>query len=581
MKQTIKSVNHSFSLEFKMKQFKFIRRIIVASMLLCFTTNGFSQGKIKPTDYPIIFSKVDSLLRDFNKYSTFKDLESDNQNEISAQYAEKFKTLFTPDATIADELCVKYFDSDKNLSSYLHYENRSIDDYILKRKNTFSEGLDDIKVVNTDISYREIALGHVTVIMERYSKATLPISYITISSRPIFTIDLQFSNNFSELKITSIRMVSEDDSKKVRGYKHSKNDEDLDFISDNDEDKRYPGLKEASGHPNAEEVSYLRTTGISFDANFNIDLALSYGMNIPSIAINDFNNSALFANYDRASEDWSSTNKFSGSQMKVQSVLSAGITGTYYFGVLAKVGLTSGINWSQINAEISNKNPMNISYRAEDPNGTSYRRIISSKGITENYTASYLSVPLMGKYKFNLRKISNKLSFELGAGVNMNLNMTAMSSDPSGTFTYEAVYTAQQETGKFPTYEYLNQEQIDASNNVYLWNIENGREDINYVAQREGLDLGVDKSLKLTDSKTVFKGGIGAIVSPTLYYKIGNKMFAALGFTYTTNTFSFDKASEYKITDKVGEYHSLLQSVPKFSMPVLSFNFSIRYAFIK
>jgi hypothetical protein len=127
----------------------------------------------------------------------------------------------------------------------------------------------------------------------------------------------------------------------------------------------------------------------------------------------------------------------------------------------------------------------------------------------------------------------------------------------------------------------LNQEQIDASNNVYLWNIEDGREDVNYVAQREGLDLGVDKTLKMTDKKTVFKGGIGAIVSPTLYYKIGNKMFAALGFTYATNTFSFDKAAEYRITDKVGEYHSLLQSVPKFSMPVLSFNFSIRYAFIK
>jgi hypothetical protein len=267
--------------------------------------------------------------------------------------------------------------------------------------------------------------------------------------------------------------------------------------------------------------------------------------------------------------------------MNVKSILSAGISGTYYFGVLAKVGLTSGINWSQINAEIANNNDMHISYRAEDPTGTSYRRIISSKGITENYTASYFSVPLMGKYKFNLRKISNKLSFEIGAGVNMNLNMTAMSSNPSGTFTYEAIYTAQQETGEFPTYTYLSQEEIDANTNVYQWNIENGREDINYVAQNEGLDLGVDKSLKLTENKTVFQGGLGAIVSPTLYYKIGNKMFAALGFTYTTNTFSFDKASAYSITDKVGEYNSLLQSVPKFSMPVLSFNFSIRYAFIK
>ncbi len=580
MKQDLKSVNYSFSFELKMKQFKFIRHFIGVTMLLCFTSHGFSQGKIKPSDYPVIFAKVDSLLKDFNEYSTFKDLEN-NPNEISSKYAEKFKALFTTDATIADELCLKYFDSDKNLSSYLQYENRSVDDYILKRKNTFSQGLDDIKVVNTDISYREIALGHVTVIMERYSKATLPTSNITISSRPILTLDLQFSKNFSELKITSIRMVNDGDSKKVRGYKHSKNDEDLDFKSEDDEDKRYPGLKETSGHPNAEEVSYLRSTGISFDANFNIDLSLSYGMNIPSIAIKDFNNSGLFANYERASEDWSSSNKFSESKMNVKSILSAGISGTYYFGVLAKVGLTSGINWSQINAEIANNNDMHISYRAEDPTGTSYRRIISSKGITENYTASYFSVPLMGKYKFNLRKISNKLSFEIGAGVNMNLNMTAMSSNPSGTFTYEAIYTAQQETGEFPTYTYLSQEEIDANTNVYQWNIENGREDINYVAQNEGLDLGVDKSLKLTENKTVFKGGLGAIVSPTLYYKIGNKMFAALGFTYTTNTFSFDKASAYSITDKVGEYHSLLQSVPKFSMPVLSFNFSIRYAFIK
>ena len=581
MKQDLKSVNYSFSFVLKMKQFKFIRHFIGATMLLCFATPGFSQGKIKPSDYPVIFAKVDSLLKDFNEYSTFKDLQSDNQNEISANYAEKFKALFTNDATIADELCVKHFDSDKNLSSYLDYENRSVDDYILKRKNEFREGLDDIKVLNTDISYREIALGHVTVIMERYSKATLPTSNITISSRPILTLDLQFSKNFSELKITSIRMVNDGESKKVRGYKHSKNDEDLDFKSEDDEDKRYPGLKETSGHPNAEEVSYLRSTGISFDANFNIDLSLSYGMNIPSVAIKDFNNSALLANYERASEDWSSSNKFSEPKMKVRSILSAGISGTYYFGVLAKVGLTSGINWSQINAEIANNNDMYISFRAEDPTGSSYRRIISSKGITENYTASYLSVPLMGKYKFNLRKISNKLSFEIGAGVNMNLNMTAMSSNPSGTFTYEAVYTAQQVSGKFPIYTYLSQEEIDANTNVYQWNIENGREDINYVAQNEGLDLGVDKSLKLTENKTVFQGGLGAIVSPTLYYKIGNKMFAALGFTYTTNTFSFDKASAYSITDKVGEYHSLLQSVPKFSMPVLSFNFSIRYAFIK
>ena len=580
MKQDVKSVNYSFSFQLKMKQLKFIPHSIVASLLLCFATNGYSQGKIMPSDYHVIFAKVDSLLKNFNDYSEFKDLE-DNPNEISTKYAEKFKALFTPDATIADELCMKYFDNDNNLSSYLTYENRSVDDYILKRKNEFSKGIDDIKVINTDISYREIALGHVTVIMERYSKATLPISNITISSRPIITVDLQFSNNFSELKITSIRMVNEDESKKVRGYKHSKNDEDLDFKSADDEDKLYPGLKESSGHPNADEVSYLRTTGISFDANFNIDLSFGYGMNIPTIAVNDFSNSSLFANYNRASEDWSSTNKFSESKMKVKSILSAGISGTYFFGVLAKVGLTSGINWSQINSEISNKNDIHISYRAEDPMGNSYRRIISSKGITEDYTATYLSIPLMAKYKLNLRKISNKLSFEIGAGVNMNLDMTAISSDPSGTFNYEAVYTAQQVPGKFPTYTYLSQAEIDANSNVYEWNIENGREDINYVAQREGLDLGVDKSLKLTENKTVFKGAIGAIVSPTLYYKIGNKMFAALGLTYTTNTFSSDKASEYRITDKVGEYNSLLQSIPKFSMPVLSFNFSIRYAFIK
>jgi len=521
-----------------------------------------AQGKINPKDYPAIYAKVDSLINNFNRYSTLTDpLEPDH---ISEQYVDKFKELFKPEATIDDELGVSWYDGDKNLKTYLNFVKRDVNSYVLKRKEFFDKGLDEIKVLNTDIAYNNLGAGEVIVIMERTSRATISKSGITVASTPILQIDLVFSNKFKTLQISSVRMVVENDAKTIRKYKHSSNDDDYDFNADYDEDSKYPSLSSSDGRPTPEEIRQLKEMGFTFDAKFNLDLTGHYGIITPEIV--DFVPQAMIANYDLASAHSSLITPLAPSI--TMSSVGANLFATYFFGIKARYGITAGVRWDRFSGTISSP-AMKVGYKSVDQFGSAYLRILSSTDLSEDFSGNSFSIPVMGRWKVRMGK---RLNFELAAGANFNLLFTAKSNLTAGTFNYEARYVYQDGgTTVFPTPDNTS------SKNQVIW--EEGTVNFDELRNNQNYDLALNFKPDNVTGDADFKGNIAIIAAPQFVYKIGSQYFGLLGVSYATNVFSFADAGNYRVSDTVGEYFTMLRSLPKISAPVLSINIGIRYAF--
>jgi len=510
---------------------KYLTQLLFSGLLvLIYQFNANAQGKIEPNDFPRIFAKVDSVISDYNKYSSLTDpLDG---GHISDEYAYQFKNLFVENATIDDELCISWFDGDRNLSSYLNYVNRNVETYIQKRKDNFDGGTDDNKVLNTDISYNSLSAGEVIVIMEKKTSATISKSGITISTIPLIQLDLIFSDNYKTLKIGSIRIISTNDSKQIAGYKHSENDKDMDFLSGYDEDERYPGISGTDGRPSSSEIAYLKSIGYNFDSKFNLEITPNYGIVIPDIP--NFDSFSVLNNNYASATDWLDSNRAITPEITKISSIGANLMATYFFGIRSKFGVSTGLKFDYFTGTIATPE-FSVMFK-DTTKAYDYRRIINSVGeISEDFTATSFSIPLLAKVKF---KFNNKLSMEIGAGGIFNFLFNSKTKNLNGNFIYEAVRTRQSGGNNITgvpnqtdtiNYKYFNQNDIDAAsstnNQIYVENatINYNGGNFNNKDFKDVLDLSLSKNPNDINRETKFTGGFGVLVNAQLYYKLSDK----------------------------------------------------------
>jgi hypothetical protein len=553
-----------------------------------------AQYKLEQKDYPMVFGKVDSLIEAYVSASKFTP-DYSGDGKIGDREINTFKALFKEDAMLADELCVKWFDGNMNIYNYewIQGVNRSLNDYCQKRIENFKNGMDMVNITNANISYNNLRYGQVLVLLEKETSALFVEKDITITSKPILELDLQFNENFSIVRIAAIRFsalsdVSADNAAKsgrkfvpienaIPGLMFSE-DPDYDFYKGKNDFSPLPGLTASSnGVPSDKEKESLKRMGFTFESPLSFDVNGSAGVFLTNttLATNGFTG---YLDHER----WlgnkelnpTLTNNISfGGQFLVN----------YYFGDKRSWGISSGLQWMYFSGSITApefKVTFKDSLVSPIKNELiTYRRTVSSSNLEESYKATMLSIPVLAKYKFRL---SNRLTLDIGAGVNINLNFIGSSNIDNAFIDYEGVFSNvggkleyQPDSNAVGARFFEINSNAPAAQTNYFLN-EGG------FGQFFGANVNPDAASSNLNFK--LKANIALVFRPSLIYKVNSNFNLLFGLNYVNGALqagNLQESRDFTLSTKKGAYNSMMNSFENIAYQSIFVNLGIRYSIIK
>jgi len=581
----------------------FKRISLIAALTFC-SANLSAQGKIDADNYPKVFAKVDSLVRDYIKYSAFEPSEnSRGEMVVKEKNIQKFKSLFWPEAKIDDELLPTYFDqlekgAPQVMTDYewLSGKERTIEEYCNLRQKYFKGGISTSKVTNMTIAYDGIENGVVSLLIEKSISGQCSSPEVYISSTPVLEVELTFRNQFTELKISKITFAKEDyyfeksdlatlsarfipKVKPIRGYKVS-NDEDFDFVIDKEDvSSELPGLKYGKlGEPDADEKNTLRKLGFTIENPWSFDATFHYGF--PTFT------GALATDGLSGYDDFSRWSEFGLNQgLSVPEIKANAIGGDLMFNVFLgnkrTYGFASGLSYMNYSGELK-ADDFRVAYKNSilDPNGIehTYRAEVLVRNIIEKFTASSIGIPLF--LKFKKRLFGPKLLFDVGAGIVYNLPLTGSSDlgniqmDYGGSLRY---------SGTTWQYSEDSDEYIDA---LRFTGERLNTADFSKLIQSESgntifpFGYGVTPSNELSERNFKLRGGVSFVFRPAIYYRINSYFSAGLQVNYTQGrwtSYNPEQSASYQPTTEVGQYTTYFKSLDELKFRTIFASLSVRY----
>lgn len=521
--------------------------LFLLAITLTLVNQGWSQN-YKPEDYIRIFGKLDTLLLNYEKYSRLKEIGAD---VIEDAAVDKFKSLFTEDATIEDELLPQYFDfnGQATFENAWNFKKRTLQEYIDITRNQFPGGL-FVNITGTNISLNQIDKGYVYVVLKKKSAGEWSAGGgLRIESTVNVELYIEIQRNGMDVKIKESSIKTDESSpkfeKQIPNFKVY-GDDDRDFRAnkfDNCEDM--PSFASKDGCPTPVEEEYLRTyLDYTFDPRLNFDLSFFGGIVKPKFDFTD----SLIQNY-RNSQVFSASNKSIDPTVSM-SAYGAELSASYFFDRRRKIGFGLGIQYQLIKGEIK-ADSFQVSYTSPLERFDNYDfttiRTVSSASFTENFSASMISIPLVFKYR---NKISKKFKYEISAGAIWNLSF-------SGTSTVSDNF-------------------IDYTSSIV------NPKDINQICpagESSNFDVGLKQRPTEGKSDFTFTGGLGWMVKPSIYYTLSHRLSLNLGMLFMFNSINNSaEADKYKVTDHVGEYTTMMNGIPKISNQNYFLNLGLRFS---
>ena len=272
------------------------------------------------------------------------------------------------------------------------------------------------------------------------------------------------------------------------------------------------------------------------------------------------------------------------SQVKFENGGSYGIDAQvgYFFGRKKHFGIGTGLMYmyQQGTATIDN---FHIEYQSTDYQGNIFRQSLTANGgVKEKLNVSNFNIPLLFKYK---KRFSQHIGFTADAGLLFNLQLNNAYSTNS-TFDYEAIYKYSLEAGGGTVYDnssvpgtsdllitkaqYLNNHTAGNVNDYFN----------SLHAQGYNVGLGV-KPGNNSGNVSYMSGSVGFLVRPAISFYLSDKVALNLGAYYLYQNFNHTASNAYRLTDKVGEYNSMLNSVSTAQNNVYGISFGVRYFFGK
>ena len=251
-----------------------------------------------------------------------------------------------------------------------------------------------------------------------------------------------------------------------------------------------------------------------------------------------------------------------------------------YFEKRRKVGIGIGIIFLSENG-IAKMDSFHIEYQSKDYQNRVFRQIITSnKPITENLVINNLEIPLLFKCSGMVHK---KILYNINAGLTFNLKINTEYAT-NASFDYEAIYHFVKGDNNSSQAIYDNSS-IPSTNDWYITKSQfqksnpGGMEKEFQELQAKGYNVGLNVKPNNKGNISNAQFSIGYIVNPQLSYNLNNQIAIYIGAYFIYQHIDIPDNKSYRLTDKVGDYNSLINSVNSITNKWFGFNLGFRYYF--
>ncbi len=248
----------------------------------------------------------------------------------------------------------------------------------------------------------------------------------------------------------------------------------------------------------------------------------------------------------------------------------------YFFGHKCNWGIGTGFMYLGQQGNLT-LDQFHVEYQSTDANNNTFRQLITANGpIEEKVTITNINIPLVLKYK---HRFSKRIGFTADLGALFNLQMRN-SYNSNASFDYEAVYKFTG-SGSDVTAVYDNAT-TPASTDHLLTRAEYAtRSDLNSYFNTTLRNLGYNVGLNArpnsnSGSVSYTAGSVGLLVQPSINYYFNDNIALNLGVYYIYQPFKNTPTNGYELTNKVGDYSSVMNSVTASNNQTYGLNVGLR-----
>ena len=225
-------------------------------------------------------------------------------------------------------------------------------------------------------------------------------------------------------------------------------------------------------------------------------------------------------------------------------------------------------------------NNYHTEYQATDGAGNIYRQLVTGNDIRESVISTNINLPLVLKYK---NRFSKHWGFAADAGALFNLQMNNAYTTHA-SFDYEAIYKLVS-TSDGGTVSVYDNSPVPSSNDWMITKAEflknnPGGNYLDYVNAKRALGYNVGEGLSpgtRTGTTSYNRGSVGLIVKPSFNYFLSDNVALNFGAYYMLQPFKNNAQSNYRLTDGIGTYSSVMNNVTTSINQSYGLNIGVRF----
>ena len=247
----------------------------------------------------------------------------------------------------------------------------------------------------------------------------------------------------------------------------------------------------------------------------------------------------------------------------------------FFFGKNRHWGIGTGFMYlyQQGDATLDN---FHVEYQSTDGNGKIFRQLVTGDQVKEHITSNNMNIPLVLKYK---NRFSKHWGFTADAGALFNVQMKNSYNNNNSAFDYEAIYAYE---GGTPFYD-NNPTPITTdfllTKQQYLSHNSDGNVQAyfkNMASEGYNVGLGI-KPNHNTGSVSYTTGSVGLLLQPSFNYFFSDKVALNAGVYYLYQPFKNSAENNYQLTNKTGDYSSVMNNVTKSDAQSYGLNLGLRF----
>ncbi len=245
-----------------------------------------------------------------------------------------------------------------------------------------------------------------------------------------------------------------------------------------------------------------------------------------------------------------------------------------FFGKKRHWGLGTGVAYFMQQGDMT-LDKYHVEYQnPSDFNGHTFRQIVTATGpIVEKLKITNVNIPVLLKYK---KRINKTWGFTADAGVMFNItNKNSYTTDAA--FNYEAIYT-KTTSGSTTTYSYDNTAGATNANNVRYTQAAGQTAGSLAALHAAGYNVGLNQApTSKTGDYSYTTGSLGYFLQPSMNVFLSNNVALNFGLYYMYQPVKNTSNNTNQLTDKMGSYTSMLQSVSNSNNQSVGLNLGVRF----